>query len=65
MLELAAKTCEGARNEKVNSSSYALHSEQIRFTIHSVLLKVIFGGLTEIENFLQSQDNCERCKNVS
>ena len=44
MLELVAKACEGARNEKVNSSSYALHSEQTRFTIHSVLLEVIFGG---------------------
>ena len=61
MLELVAKACEG-RGTQVNSSSYALHSEQIRFTIHSVLIEVIFGGLTEIENFLQSQDNCERCK---
>ena len=53
------------RATQANSSSYALHSEQICFTIHSVLLEVILGGLTEMENFLQSQDNCERCKNVS
>ena len=65
MLELVAKACEGARNEKANSSSYALHSEQIRFTIHSVLLEVTFGGSYRNRKFLQSQDNCERCKNVS
>ena len=64
MLELVAKACEG-RGTQVNSSSYALHSEQIRFTIHSVLLEVIFGGSHRNRKFLQSQDNCERCKNVS
>ena len=43
MLELVAKACEG-RGTQVNSSSYALHTEQIRFTIHSVLIEVTFGG---------------------
>ena len=64
MLELVAKTCEGAARGTgkltVSVTPSILNKSVLLFTQY--FLKLFLGGLTKIENFLQSQDNCERCK---